>query len=320
MKKFLSVIMILAIMATTLIAFTSCSDSKDIIGIMQFGSHESLNNCKNGIMQALEEKGITDDKYQIEVLNSNFDTTVAKSQAEKLVNQGAKVIIAIATPSAMQAATAAIGKDVPVVYCAVTDKATMEGYSNVTGASDVPNFEKQLEVVTAFMGKQDLKIGVLYSTQESSSPYQVSLLKEAAKSYSGMEIVEKAVSDITAIDTATNALISSGVDCFVNLLDNTIVGKLENILAITNKENIPIFGSEIEQVKVGCAASASIEYVNVGKLAGYAAAEIILDGKSADDIPVQTITEPNNYYNSEVCAKLGLSVPTTVTATDVAEK
>ena len=104
-----------------------------------------------------------------------------------------------------------------------------------------------------------------------------------------------------------------------DLLDNTVVGKLEtNILPITNEKKIPVFGSEIEQVRVGCAASASIDYIDVGASAGKAAAEI-LGGKSAAEIPVAYITEPTNYYNSKVCGELNLTVPTTVTAEDVAE-
>ena len=165
------------------------------------------------------------------------------------------------------------------------------------------------------MGKSDLKIGVLYSTEESSSPFQVEQLKKAAEAYDGMQIFDSVVSDITTIDTKTNELIGRGVDCFVNLLDNTIVGKLEtNILPITNEKKIPVFGSEIEQVKVGCAASASIDYIDVGK----AAAEII-GGKNASEIPVAVITDPTNYYNSAVCDMLGLTVPSTVEATDVAK-
>ena len=149
------------------------------------------------------------------------------------------------------------------------------------------------------MGKSDLKIGVMYSTEESSSPFQIEKLKEAAAKYSGMTVLDSAVADITTIDAKTNDLVSQGVDCFINLLDNTIVGKLEtNILPITNEKSIPVFGSEIEQVKLGCLASASIEYVTVGKSAGKAAAEII-GGKSASDIPVAVITDPTNYYNSE---------------------
>ena len=207
-----------------------------------------------------------------------------------------------------------------MVFCAITDQSVMENYENVTGSSDIPNFAKQLEVVTGFMGRSDRKIGVLYSSEESSSPIQVTRLKEAASAYTGMEIRDSVVTDINTIDTKINALISEGVDCFINLLDNTVVGKLEsNILPLTDEAGIPVFGSEIEQVKVGCAASASIEYVNVGKQAGLAAAQLLLGQKAnASDIPVAVITDPNNYYNSEVCARLGLTVPSDLEATDVA--
>ena len=309
---------------TLVFAFAGCgskdtSSDKKIIGIIQFGSHASLNNCYDGIIKGLAENGINEEDYNIELLNSNFDPSVSQTQANNLVNKNAAVIIAVATPSAVAAANAAADKDVPVVYCAITDSTVMENYDNVTGSSDIPNFEKQLEVVTGFMNKTNLKIGVLYSTEESSSPVQVENLKKAAEKYDGMEILDSAVADINTIDTKTNELIARGVDCFVNLLDNTVVGKLEtNILPITNEKKIPVFGSEIEQVRVGCAASASIDYIDVGASAGKCAAEI-LGGKSASEIPVAFITEPTNYYNSKVCEELGLSIPTSVTAEDVAK-
>lgn len=318
-KKILCVILTLTLIA----AFAGCGkgagSGKKTIGIIQFGSHGSLNNCYDGVMKGLKENGITEEEYNIEYVNSNFDPSVSQTQANNLVNKNAAVIIAIATPSAVAAANAAADSEVPVVYCAVTDASVMENYKNATGSSDIPNFEKQLEVVTAFMNKTNLKIGVLYSTEESSSPVQVKNLKKAAEKYSGMEILDSAVADINTIDTKTNELIGRGVECIVNLLDNTVVGKLEtNILPITNEKKIPVFGSEIEQVKVGCAASASIEYIDVGAAAGKAAADII-GGKSAADIPVSYITEPKNYYNSKVCKALGLTVPSAVPAEDVAQ-
>ena len=317
-KKIIAFILTL----TIIFAFAGCASDtseKKTIGIIQFGSHASLNNCYDGIMQGLKENGINEEDYNIEYVNGNFDASVSQTQANNLVNKKAAVIIAIATPSAVAAANAAAENDIPVVYCAITDATVMKNYENITGSSDIPNFEKQLEVVTGFMNKTDLKIGVLYSTEESSSPVQVENLKAAAKKYEGMEILDSAVADINTIDAKTNELIDRGVDCFVNLLDNTVVGKLEtNILPITNEKKIPVFGSEIEQVRVGCAASASIDYIDVGASAGKAAAEI-LGGKSASEIPVAYITEPTNYYNSKVCGELNLTVPTTVTAEDVAE-
>lgn len=320
MKKLISLLLSAALLLTFLSAFSACAetDKKPVIAIVQFGSHGSLNNCYDGIIEGLKENGIDPEAYTIEHVDSNFDANVSQSQAKTFVNKKAAVIIAIATPSAVAAATASDG-DIPVVYCAVTDSTVMANYENITGSSDIPNFEKQLEVVTAFMGKSDLKIGVLYSTEESSSPFQIEQLKKAAEAYDGMEILDSVVSDITTIDTKTNELLGRGVDCLVNLLDNTIVGKLEtNILPITNEKKIPVFGSEIEQVKVGCAASASIDYIDVGKAAGKAAAEII-GGKKASEIPVSVITSPTNYYNSTVCELLGLTVPDAIEATDVAK-
>ena len=317
MKKIIAFILTI----TLIFAFAGCGSkdsAKKTIGIIQFGSHASLNNCYEGILKGLKEEGISEDDYDIQIVNSNFDPSVSQTQANNFVNQKAAVIIAIATPSAVAAANAAADKDIPVVYCAITDSTVMDNYKNVTGSSDIPNFQKQLEVVTAFMNKTNLKIGVLYSTEESSSPVQVEDLKKAAEKYDGMEILDSAVADINTIDAKTEDLISKGVDCFVNLLDNTIVGKLDNILSITNEKKIPVFGSEIEQVKVGCIASSSIDYIDVGAAAGKSAAEI-LNGKNASDIPVSRITEPASYYNSKVCEKLGITVPTTVTATDVAE-
>lgn len=315
---FTTVLAVIMIISTSSM-LSSCNKSKPVVGIIQFGSHNSLNNCYDGVIAALKDAGITEENYTFEYVNSNFDPSTSQSQANAMVNKKAAVIIAIATPSAVAAANAAADSGIPVVYCAVTDSSAMNNYKNVTGSSDIPDFEKQLEVVTSFMGRSDIKIGVLSSVDESSSPIQVENLKKAAEKYSGMEIIDSSVADINTIDTKVNELISRGVDCFVNLLDNTIVGKLEsNILPITNEKKIPVFGSEIEQVKVGCVASASIDYVTVGKAAGKAAAEII-GGKAASEIPVSYIRDPENYYNSNVCKALGLTVPENITATDVAK-
>ncbi len=318
LKRIFTVALAVIMLSTSALALVSCGgNGKPTVGIIQFGSHGSLNNCYDGIMAGLAENGITEENCNIRLANSNFDPSLSQTQANSFVNSAVDVIIAIATPSAVAAATASDG-DIPVVFCAVTDSSTMANYENITGSSDIPSFDRQLEVVTAFMGKSDLKIGVLFSTEESSSPVQVSALRTAAEKYDGMEILDSAVADINTIDTKVNELISRGVDCFVNLLDNTVVGKLEsNILPITNEKKIPVFGLEIEQVKVGCVASASIEYLTVGRAAGKAAADI-LGGESADNIPIATITQPNNYYNSAACALLGLAVPA-VTAEDVCE-
>lgn len=316
MKKLISILVAISLVV---LSFAACAktEAKPVIGIIQFGSHASLNNCYQGVLKGLQEGGIDINKYTIEYSDSNFDPSVSQTQANNLVNKKAAVIIAIATPSAVAAANAAADSGIPVVYCAVTDPQSMANYTNITGSSDIPNFEKQLEVVVGCMGRSDLKIGVLSSTEEQSSPIQIENLKKAATQYVDMEILSSVVADITTIDAKVNELISRDIDCMINLLDNTIVGKLEtNILPITNEKKIPVFGSEIEQVKLGCVASASIEYFDVGSAAGSNAARILL-GESADNIPVATISEPHNYYNSEAIQDMGIIVPADMNMHDV---
>ena len=59
-RLFRAVSATLAVLLTMLatLSFAACGSRKPIIGILQFGSHESLNNCYDGIMQGLEESGL----------------------------------------------------------------------------------------------------------------------------------------------------------------------------------------------------------------------------------------------------------------------
>lgn len=318
MKKIIS-LALAAVLVVSLSLFSGCKEKKDVIGIIQFGTHDSLNNCYKGIMKGLKEN-VDMSKYDVEYVNSNFTAETSLAQAKKLVNKNAKVIIAIATPSAIQAASAATGSGIPIVYCAVTDAKQVANFENITGTSDIPDFTAQLKLVTDFLGKKDVKIGVLASTEESSDEIQISSLKKEAKKYAGMEIITETVADITTIDAKTNSLVDKKVDCLVNLLDNTVVGKLSNILEITNKANIPVFGSEVEQVKAGCIASASIDYKTVGKLAGEQAADI-LNGKDVNKVKPKTM-ENNTYpyYNSEVLKKFNMHLPNGYEIKDVIKK
>ncbi len=313
MKKTLIIIAcIVLVAALTTACFMGCSeeDNRPIIGIIQFGDHGSLNNCHNGILLGLKEGGINLDDYKIEYVVSNFSGEVSNAQAKTLVNKNASIIIAIATPSAIAAATQAAGTEIPVVYDAVSDVSTLANFENITGVCDLCPFEDQLALVTSFMGKSNLKIGVLMSTEEDSDALQLTTLQQAATAYTGMEIKTRTIADITTVTTATQALIDEGVDCFVNLLDNTIVGKLQEILGVTNAANIPVFGSEIEQVKDGCLASASIDYITVGKLAGNQAAKI-LKGTAASKVAPETMQGHSTpYYNETVATALNIAVPT----------
>ena len=99
------------------------------------------------------------------------------------------------------------------------------------------------------------------------------------------------------------------VDCIKNLTDNTVVASLPTILEKANEKGIPVFGSEIEQVKIGCLAAEGIDYSSLGRQTGRIAAKVLKGEKKASEIPYEVITEPGFYVNNKVAEILKLEVP-----------
>ena len=130
--------------------------------------------------------------------------------------------------------------------------------------------------------------------------------QEKAGEY-GFKIEALGVMTQAEVNQATDTLISKGVDCFTNLTDNNVVGVLPSILEKTNEAGIPVYGSEIEQVKLGCVASAGIEYVALGRQTGMMAAKILKGEAKASDMPYETISEFEIYVNPDAMAALKLS-------------
>ena len=59
MKKFISIFLIAALLISSLAVFASCSDNGEIkVGVIQFMSHASLDNCYEGIENALNASGL----------------------------------------------------------------------------------------------------------------------------------------------------------------------------------------------------------------------------------------------------------------------
>ena len=151
------------------------------------------------------------------------------------------------------------------------------------------------------------KIGILYTTSETNSCSTVKEYQELAGKYD-FEIVDTGINTSADIDMAATDLVSK-VDCLCNLTDNTVVNALQTVLDKANNAKIPVFGSEIEQVKIGCLAAEGLDYVALGKQTGKMAAEILKGEKKASEMNFETITEPGFYVNEKVAENLGVTVP-----------
>ena len=202
---------------------------------------------------------------------------------------------------------------IPVIYTAVTDPVAAElanadgtPVGEVTGTSDKLPVEQQLEMIRAILPDAK-KIGIMYTTSEVNSASTLAEYKEKAADY-GFEIVESGVSSTADIPLAADSLLEQ-VDCLNNLTDNTVVASLPLILSKANAKNIPVFGSEIEQVKIGCLAAMGLDYVDLGKQTGRMAAEVLKGEKKASELNFEVIETAAFYGNSKVAEDLGITFP-----------
>lgn len=314
MKNTMKKIAMLALALCLLVCFAACSQTGDDalkIGVIQYMSHPSLDNCYEGINAALTASGLT---YTLDRQSGSSNAADADcvSFAKNMVAENYDMIVAIATPAAQAAFAATDNTEIPVIFCAVSDPMAADlvkdmnapGY-NCTGTSDVLDLDAQVAMIQAF--QPDVKsIGILYTSSEENSLTNLANFKTVCEPL-GIEVVASAVQNASDIPAAAEELCSK-VDCVNNFTDNNVVNNLSVLLNAAEKYGIPVYGSEEEQVKNGCLASVSIDYVALGKTTGQMAADV-LKGTDAATMAVKTISDATAVYNPDALAALDMTLP-----------
>lgn len=316
MKKLTGIILTLAL----ILALAACgaktgapapgaASEPYLIGISQYGEHSSLDNCRKGFLEGLAEAGLVEgEDFTVDYQNAGFDENIAIQIGQSFSSKNVDLMCAIATPSATACYAAAEDKDIPVIFTAISDPAAAHLDSgNVTGTSDKLAVDAQLDLIRKM--QPDAKtIGIIYTTSEPNSVSAISEYEQKASEY-GFTIDALGVTAQAEVTQATDTLIAHGVDCISNLTDNNVVGVLPSILEKTNEVGIPVYGSEVEQVKKGCVAAAGIDYVKLGRQTGAIAARVLKGEASCAEIPFETISEYGVYINSDAIAALSLTLP-----------
>ena len=312
-RKVMAVVMAAMTMAAAMAVPAMADEESVTIGISQFAEHGSLDNCREGFLEGLKEAGYEEGKnLTIEYQNAQADTGNAATMADSFVNKKVDLICAIATPSAMSAYNSAMDADIPVIYTAVSDPAGAglinedgTNVGNITGTSDKLPVTEQMALIRELMPDAK-KIGILYTTSEANSVSTIQEYKDHAEEY-GFEIVDTGINTIADVEMAAKDL-ASKVDCISNLTDNTVVSALQTVLAAANDAKIPVFGSEVEQVKNGCVAAVGIDYVALGKQTGEMAAKVLKGEATAAETPFEICEGGNVYVNTEAAGNIDFTI------------
>ena len=81
---------------------------KYLIGISQYGQHGSLDNCREGFLQGLEQAGLVEGTdFEVDYQNANFDDNQATQIGQMFSAEDADLMVGIATNSAIACFNAA---------------------------------------------------------------------------------------------------------------------------------------------------------------------------------------------------------------------
>lgn len=289
MKKFLSMIAAVSLLAASLSACGASSTTSTTAAATQSGKeykvaivqqldHASLDEIRVAIEAELEakaaEKGIA---ITYKDFNGQNDATVLNQIGAQVVSDGYDAIIPIATLAATTMATATEDNQIPVIYAAISDpgEAQLTGIANVTGTSDALNTPFILDMM--LKANPDIEtVGLLYSNSEANSVTPIREAKEYLDS-KGIAYLEKTGNTTDEILTAASAMVGR-VQAVFTPTDNVVMAAASAVAEILNEAGIPHYTGADSFVTAGAFATCGVNYTELGTYTADMAVDILLGG------------------------------------------
>ena len=328
MKKFLSMIAALSILAASLAACGASSTTASTtapattaaaasaataaaepqgqeykVAIVQQLDHASLDEIRVAIEAELDakaaEKGIA---ITYKDFNGQNDATVLNQIGAQVVSDGYDAIIPIATLAATTMATATEDNQIPVIYAAISDpgEAQLTGIANVTGTSDALNTPFILDMM--LKANPDIEtVGLLYSNSEANSVTPIREVKEYLDS-KGIAYLEKTGNTTDEILTAASAMVGR-VQAVFTPTDNVVMAAASAVAEILNEAGIPHYTGADSFVTAGAFATCGVNYTELGTYTADMAVDILLGGA----VPEYHVMDGGIItVNTDTAAKLGI--------------
>src|SRR5690606_22206483 len=280
------------------------------VAVTSIVEHPALDSVKDGVLEALNAAGHTEDKglkWQFQTAQGN--TAIAAQIARKFVGDNPDVIVAIATPSAQ--AVVAATSSIPVVFSAVTDPvaaqlvpSTEPSGTNVTGVSDMLALEKQVELIKQVVPDAK-RVGMVYNPGEANSVVVVEQMRKLLPE-AGMSLVEATAARTVDVGAAARSLVGK-VDVIYTSTDNNVVSAYESLVKVGNDAKIPLIASDTDSVKRGAIAALGVNYKDLGLQTGEVVIRI-LKGEKPGDIASQTSENLELFVNKKAAAAQGVEL------------
>lgn len=286
------------------------------VAITQIVEHPSLDAIRQGVQDELAERGyVVGENLNWDFQSAQGSPATAAQVARKFAGDAPDVIVAITTPSAQTAVSAARG--IPVVFAAVTDpvgaklvKALDQPTRWVTGTTDMLPMDQHMALVKKIVPDAK-KVGVIFNPGEANSVSSVQAVHKAAPAQ-GMSVVEAAATKSSDVLASARSLVGK-VDAIYLPIDNTVISALEAVLKVAERADIPVITGDTDSVARGAVAAVGFDYYQVGRQTGVIV-ERILKGESPKNIPVEGVQIMDLVLNPAAAERMGVTLPKSLIA------
>lgn len=255
---------------------------------IQYIEHPNLEKMYRAFQEEINKWAEENNKkVKFELQIANQDVSLASQIANRYVQSGADMILALGTPAA-QAAQRATQK-IPIVFGAITDPVEIELVEtlehpgkNITGSSDKWPYEKQFEMIKYLLPKTE-NIGIVYNPSEANSENVMRDIRRISDQM-GLHLNVVPVSSSTEVYSAAQSLVRKS-DIFFAPADNTVLSALDAYLKVAKQYHIPLFVGDEGSVEKGGIATYGPDYYKLGQETGKLAVRI-LNGENPSELPV----------------------------------
>lgn len=306
LKKITAFAAAAALIVCTLM-FAGCQNEGKIrISIAQIADHPSLDTIRESIVKTLAENGYNGENCVIVTKSAQGDASNLNTIMDNFAANKSDVVIAIATPTAMQALN--IADKVPVLFSAVSSpieagltSSLEHPDKNVTGTCDAVPVDRIIDLaLQLYPGIKTM--GFIYNVAEASSEANVRAAKEYCRK-KGIECVEATVANSSEVQQAARALVTK-CDAIFTPTDNTVATGMTSLSEIAAAAKIPVFAGADSMVKDGALATIGINYEELGRETALMAVKV-LAGTKVSDIPVKVFDDLDTYINTKTASQIG---------------
>ena len=273
------ILMMIALLALVVPVATTQSEDNRTIAFLRYGPLRAFDVTESAVLDVLAAYGHLSplehellqsrQDLQGENLNiiwgdANFDLPTANLMLENALDQDPDVLITLTTTVTQLAINATSDLDDPpvVIFSSVFDaydaglmQSPCIKPANVAGAISSTPYNEILDLLQTQYPEIET-IGTIFSSSEATGAAGVEEITEISE-LRGLSVMASAITGISELNVAAEALISKGVEAFVMPIDLVIGESGTPILVqISNEYDIPVFHPTLLAIEQGATVSA----------------------------------------------------------------